>query len=173
MVSNAGFFKLGFNENSVLFVAKATSTLFAITNIILFWQIVRVTIKTYFYQVIAILLYSINSYTIASAVDGMETALYAFLVLISFLLWKKRTSNIGAYIGFVLASSLLILIRHEGALFLIPFGLALLIEKRWKILQDPIIYIWATVFFTYHIWHYLIFGELLTNPMLAKRHWPY
>ena len=173
MVINSGFFKLGFNENTVLLIAKTISTLFAITNIILFWQILRTTVKTYFYQVIAILLYSINSYTIASAVDGMETALYAFLVLTAFLLWKKRTANIGASIGFILASSLLILIRHEGALFLIPFGLALLIEKRWKILQDPIIYIWAIVFFTYHIWHYLTFGELLTNPMFAKRHWPY
>ncbi len=173
MILNALFFRIGFNENTVLFIAKILATLFAVLNIYLFWKLIRANINTPLYRIMALGLLSINSYTIASAVDGMETSLYAFLVLISYLLFKKRASGKTAYILFSILASLLILIRHEGTLFLIPFVLVTWMEKGKSITRQPFLYFWAIVFFTYHAWHYTFFGELLTNPMLAKRFWPY
>jgi hypothetical protein len=173
MLINSFFFKIGLDVNTVLFIAKSLATIFAVANITLFWKLIRENIMTPAYQVGALFLYAVNSYTVMSAVDGMETSLYALLVLLSYYLYKKRNSSSADLVRFCLASSLLILIRHEGAIFLIPFGLAILYEQRAKIFSEPCLYVWGAVFLAYHGWHYAYFGELLTNPMLAKRFWPY
>jgi hypothetical protein len=173
MIINSFFFGAGFESVTVLLISKLLATFFALANISLFWKLTKEYIKTPAYQVGALFLYTINSYTIMSAVDGMETSLYALLVLLSFFLYKRRYSTRVSAIQFWVASSLLILIRHEGAIFLLPFAIAMLSDKREKIFREPSIHIWACVFLIYHAWHYAYFGELLTNPMLAKRFWPY
>lgn len=173
MIFNAAIFKVGFGENSVLFIAKFFTTALSITNIILLWVLIRSNIKSTLFQWACLSFYAINSYTIAAAADGMETSLYASLVLLSYLLYKHKNSGKIYYALFVLISSLLILIRHEGFLFLIPFFIQLLRERGRNILIEPAIITWAAVIIVYHTWHYLYFGEYLTNPMLAKRFWPY
>ena len=173
MMINAAFFRVGYSSEAVLTIAKILSSFFAVANIVMVWKLIQARVITPIYQIGLLCLYAINSYTIASAVDGMETSLYALLVLLSFLIFKKRASTPLNQVLFCLATTLLILIRHEGPLFILPFGLVLLYEKRTKIFLEPCIYFWAAVFFSYHAWHFAFFGEWLTNPMLAKRHWPY
>lgn len=173
MIINAGLFRAGLDQVSVLTYAKSMATILSITNILLLWKLIKSIIQTTVFQVACLVLFAINSYTIAAAADGMETSLYAFLVIISFLLFKKRYAGRLNYALFGIVSSLLILIRHEGFLFLIPFFLLILRERGKNILKEPVVYTWAVIFFGYQTWHYSYFGEFLTNPMLAKRFWPY
>ena len=173
MALNALFFRLGLQENSVVTLAKIISTGFALINILLFWKLITANLRTPVYRVTALTLFAINTYTIASAIDGMETSLYAFLVLLTYFLYKRYKTNRAFYLFFTISGALLILVRHEGVLFLAPFVGEMLIRHRKDFLKEPFLYFWAFVFLTYHLWHYLFFGELLTNPMLAKRYWPY
>lgn len=173
MLLNSGYFFAGLSPSSVLLIAKTTSTVFVFINIILYWALLDQTIITPQYKLIAILLYAINGYTISAAVDGMETSLYALLVISSFFLFFQRNKKPFFHFFFCTISALLILIRHEGFLFLVPFCLAILVEKREKVFFEPAIWVWMILFTAYHVWHYSFFHELLTNPMLAKRHWPY
>jgi hypothetical protein len=39
--------------------------------------------------------------------------------------------------------------------------------------KERFIYFWGALFIAYHTWHFMFFGELLTNPMMAKGFWPY
>lgn len=173
MLINALFFWLGLREDQVLNLAKILSTSFVIVNIFLFWQLLKEKIENTGYQVIALFLFVLNARTIAAALDGMETPLYASLVLLSYFLYWRKDKSVRNYAIFSLVSSLLVLIRFEGVLFLIPFGLETICEKPKSFLKEPYLYFWTVVFITYQIWHYSYFGELLTNPMLAKGYWPY
>jgi hypothetical protein len=94
-------------------------------------------------------------------------------VLVSYIMYKKRDQSRLVYIGFTFTSSLLILIRHEGALFLIPFVIETLREKPKSFYKELFLYFLVGVFLVYHVWHFAYFGELLTNPMIAKRQPPY
>lgn len=173
MVINSIFFWLGFGEGQVLNIAKILSSLFAVINILIFSRIVTEKVKNLFYRLLILALYTINATTIASAAFGMETALYATLVLISFVLYKHRKKNLANYVIFSLIASLLILIRHEGAIFMAPFLVVTLFNNPKGFLKEPFIYYWAALFIAYHLWHFLFFGEFLTNPMMAKGYWPY
>ncbi len=173
MVLNAFFFWLGWQENNVLALAKTLSTAFALINILIFWKLIAANLRTPVYRIAALTLFALNSYSIASAIDGMETSLYALIVLLVYFSYKKHKTSRAAYIALAIFGALLVLIRHEGVLFLIPFVAEVLIRHRKDFLKEPFLYFWALAFLTYHLWHYTFFGELLTNPMLAKRHWPY
>jgi len=173
MVLNAIFFRLGLGEDSVITLAKVLSTGFALANVTFFWKLLNTDLRTPLYRLATLALFTINSYTVTSAVDGMETSLYAFLVFAAFFSHKKRVGNRIWSLSFALSGALLILIRHEGALFLVPFAAEMLIRRRWGIFREHVLYFWAFVFLAYHTWHYAFFGEVLTNPMLAKRFWPY
>lgn len=173
MFINAGFFMLGLGEKSVLLIAKAISTILGLINILLFWQLLNEKITNGFYKSAVIVLYVINLQTITAAVFGMENALYALLVMGSYLLYKRRNNSRLTYAAFTVTTSLLVLIRHEGSLFLIPFVVdALYIESK-RFWREPFLYVWAVIFLAYHSWHFSFFGELLTNPMIAKRQPPY
>ncbi|MGD8406890.1 MAG: hypothetical protein PVJ21_24740 [Anaerolineales bacterium] len=173
MIINTLFFLLGFGEDTVLSIAKILSTTLAVINITLFWWLVQEKIEQSFYKFFILILYAINLQTVASAVFGMETALYALLVLVSYLLFQNRKQSKLAYTAFTLTASLLILIRHEGPLFLIPFVVEIFRDNPKKFFQEPFLYFWGVVFSTYHFWHFAYFGEFLTNPMIAKGQLPY
>ena len=173
MIINAAFFKLGFGEKIVLTTAKYVSTILSLVNILLFWHLVQEKIVQRFYQYTILILYAINLQTVTSATFGMETALYAFLVLISYILYQNRNRSWSTYITLTVTTSLLILIRHEGLLFLIPFVIETYRNNPKRFLREPFLYFWGLVFLAYHIWHFTYFGELLTNPMIAKRQLPY
>lgn len=173
MLINAAFFYFGLGEEMVLAIAKVISTSLTFANLLLFWKMVQEKITSSFYQIVIFILYTINLQTVTSAVFGMETALYAFLVLVSYLLFRIRNRSTIAYISFSLAASLLILIRHEGFLFLIPFVIETIRTNPKNFLREPYLCFWGGTFFTYHIWHFSYFGEYLTNPMIGKGQFPY
>ena len=173
MAINALFFKLGLEQNNAVLVAKTLSTIFATLNILLFWKLIVANLRTPLHRATALVLYAINGYTISAAVDGMETPFYALIVLLAYFLYKKHQASKAWYVTFALVGALLVLIRHEGPLFLAPFAIEVLLRRRKDVFKEPFLYFWAFVFLAYHAWHYTFFGELLTNPMLAKRYWPY
>jgi len=173
MILNAGFFRLGLGPNIVVGLAKILATGIAILNIFLFWQLLNRFIQTPFYRYVALGLFALSPITLSAAVDGMETSLYCFLVLTAFMLYPKRAQSLANWLGFATASSLIILIRHEGPLFLLPFVAATLFQNPKSFFRQKFLYGWPSIFLIYHAWHFLTFGELLTNPMLAKRFWPY
>lgn len=173
MALNTFFFKLGLGESIVVLFAKIISTGCILVNILLFWKLLAANIHTPLYRATALVLYAINNYTVAAAVDGMETALYALIVLLAYFLYKKHQASRSWYVVFALVGALLILMRHEGALFLAPFAIEVLLRRRQNVFKEPFLYFWAFIFLAYHGWHYAFFGEVLTNPMLAKRYWPY
>ncbi len=173
MIIHAGFFRLGFDTGTVLILAKSLATLLALGNLFIFWQLLRRFLRAPLYQSIALAVFAFSVLTVSSATDGMETALYAFLVLAGYYSYLNRHTSRAAQIAFLVTTPLTILVRHEGPLFLLPYvGLALL-ENPKTVFRQPHFYLWGGVFLVYHSWHFLAFGELLTNPMLAKRHWPY
>lgn len=173
MIINAFFFWLGFTEDQVLQTAKSLSTLLAIVNIGILHRLAVEKIKQPIYQILILALYAVNATTVGSAVFGMETALYAALVLVSYVMYGRRERSPADYAAFSFVASLLILVRHEGALFLAPFVLVALRNGPKSFLKEPFIQYWTLVFIVYHLWHFLYFGEILTNPMMAKSQWPY
>lgn len=173
MMINALYFLAGMGEDMVITVAKVTSTILAIANILLFWRLAREKIKQPFYKYVLLVLYTINLQTVTSAVFGMETALYALLVMGSYLLFRVRSQSKIKYIGFIAVSSMLILIRHEGVLFLVPFLVEAIRTNPKQFWREPFIYSWGGVLLAYHTWHITFFGDLLTNPMIAKGQPPY
>jgi hypothetical protein len=173
MLVNAIFFSFGLRQDHVLGIAKGLSASLTLINIVLFWNLARHYIRSSVYQLMALSLYVINVRTISSAVFGMETPLYATLVMLSCQLYLNRDKSTAVGVLFALAGSLLILIRHEGILFLLPFVLDTFIRDRKGFLRTPFIYMWICIFLAYQGWHFLYFQEFLTNPMLAKGQWPY
>src|SRR5258706_3455100 len=146
MIINAAFFKLGFGEKIVLTTAKYVSTILSLVNILLFWHLVQEKIVQRFYQYTILILYAINLQTVTSATFGMETALYAFLVLISYILYQNRNRSWSTYITLTVTTSLLILILHEGLLFLIPFVIETYRNNPKRFLREPFLYFWGLVF---------------------------
>ena len=173
MFINTGFFLLGLSEQSVLVLAKCISTFLTLINILLFWRLLQENTTNGFYRFVFFILYVINLQTVTAAVFGMETALYALLVMTSYLLFRKKNDSRLAYFTFTAVASLLIIIRHEGPLFLIPFVLETIRVEPRRFWREPYLHVWAIVFLAYHAWHFAFFGEFLTNPMIAKRQPPY
>lgn len=173
MFIHAVFFRLGLNTETVLILAKGLATLLALGNLYIFWQLLLRFLHTPLYQAIALSVFVFSVLTVSSATDGMETSLYAFLVLAGFYSYLNRQTSRAAKIAFLVTTSLTILVRHEGPLFLLPYVALALLENPKTFFRQPHFYVWGLVFLLYHSWHFLTFGEILTNPMLAKRHWPY
>ena len=173
MLINTIPFRLGFDEDAALVFAKAFSTLLTFINIWIFWKLAKERIHSSFYQIIALLLFTLSIETLTAAVFGMETALYATLVMLSFIFYRRRDQSAFNYALFTAATSLLILIRQEGILFLLPFVIDNFFVRSKLFWKEPFLYTWIIIFLIYQIWHYSFFGEILTNPMIAKEQWPY
>jgi hypothetical protein len=173
MLINALWFAFGFSQDSVLTAAKLLSTALVIVNMLLCAQLAQRKLSHRFTRTIAVCSYMLCSTTLFAAVDGMETALYATLVLSIALIAEHRPTHRLYSIAFTLLGASLVLVRHEGILFLIPFAIAAF-RVNWRAaLRDPHWYLWAGAALCYHGWHYWYFGDLLTNPMHAKHYWPY
>ncbi|UCG56600.1 MAG: hypothetical protein JSU70_17265 [Phycisphaerales bacterium] len=168
MILNYCFFTLGCSAEQVLRIAKATTTSLAVVNILLFVAILRSELRDARHRLLAAALFAASMPTIVSAVDGMETALYCTLVMLAYVSYRKRQEHRAGYWAFLIASTLVILVRHEGPLFLLPFLIFEAYHLRWRIFARPHCYVWAAVFLAYHTWHYAYFGRLLTNPIVAK-----
>ena len=173
MLIQALWFMLGLSQDNVLIAAKLLSTALVIVNMLLCAQLAQRLLSSRFTRTIAVCSYMLCSTTIFAAVDGMETALYATLVLSMALIAEQRRAHRLHSIAFTMLGAILVTIRHEGILFLIPFAIAAF-RVNWRAaLRDPHWYIMAGAALCYHGWHYWYFGDLLTNPMHAKHYWPY
>jgi hypothetical protein len=173
MLIHAFWFTRGFSPDSVLVAAKLLSTALVIVNMLLCVQLAQRSLSNRSTRTIAVCGYMLSSTTIFAAVDGMETALYATLVLSMALIAEQRPTRRLHSIAFAILGALLVVIRHEGVLFLIPFAIAAF-RVNWRAaLRDPQWYVLAGAALCYHGWHYWYFGDLLTNPMHAKHYWPY
>jgi hypothetical protein len=173
MLIHALWFTLGLSQDNVLTAAKLLSTALVIVNMLLYAQLAQRLLSSRFTRTIAVCGYMLCSTTIFAAVDGMETALYATLVLSMALIAEQRPTRRLHSIAFTVLGALLVVIRHEGILFLIPFAIAAF-RVNWRAaLRDPHWYLWVGAALCYHGWHYWYFGDLLTNPMHAKHYWPY
>jgi hypothetical protein len=173
MLINTIPFRLSFDEDASLVFAKAFSALLTFINIWIFWKLSKERIHNSFYQIMALLFFTLSVETLTAAVFGMETALYATLVMLSFIFYRQRDQSAFNYALFTAATSLLILIRQEGILFLLPFVIDNFLIRSKLFWKEPFLYTWVIIFLIYQIWHYSFFGEILTNPMIAKEQWPY
>lgn len=173
MIIHSIYFLIGLSEETVLFIAKLSSTLFIVINIFILFKILIKALDNQLNRFVLLLFYTFSMTTVEAGIDGMETALYGTLVLSAYSLYSYRDKKNGKGVLFIIVTSLTILIRHEAILFLIPLFLYGLYIDKFETLKKPYYYIWVVIFLTYQIWHFNYFGELLTNTMIAKNQPPY
>lgn len=170
---NAAIYSLVKSPATLLTAAKTSSILCNLINAVLLYKLLKYCVNQNALIVIGLTTFMLSAVSIQESINGMETPLLTTFLLSSLLLYPQIKNNRLKFAGFCLTSTLIIFIRHEGALYLIPFAIAELFKHRLRIFKNKICYLWAILFFSYNIWHYNFFGTILTNPMLAKTFPPY
>ncbi len=173
MIVNFIFFKAGASENAALFLSKTLALMFNVLTAFLLYQLLKRRVKNVFIIFLGLFSFLFSSASLFESINGMETPLYAFLLLSSFASFEKMEESPKAYYIFLISSSLFILARHEAAWYLAPFLMIDLYANGAKFFKKSYPYIWLAVFTGYNFWHYDYFSEILTNPMIAKRNAPY
>ena len=157
--------KLSSNPTTLLAIAKISSLLLNLANILL----IRRWFLTWTTETCANLIAgSIGcGLMFYETINGMETPLILTLILVMLLLQPSQSR--AARICYLIAGSAFLLTRWEAAWLLVPF---VLVEKtKYRAIQSSAT--WLTVFILSNLvrWHY--FGSLLPNTIIAKRGVPY
>ena len=173
MMLNCLFFKAGAGENTALLLSKTLALFFNVLTAFLLYRLLKQRVKNIFIIFLGLFSFLFSSASLFESINGMETPLYAFLLLQSFAAFEKMRENSRMSYVFIAASSLFILVRHEAAWYLAPFLIIDLYNDGGKVFKKSYPYIWLTVFLSYNVWHYNYFSEFLTNPMIAKKNAPY
>lgn len=148
--------------------------------IIIFWLITNDMFKEKRNKLIAltlgILFFLINPYTAIHTVSGLETMLFAFLLLgVMYSAWKIFISSRSKFVWiFALSSLLLSLARPEGVL--VSFGLIISIiyisfkkDNNFNLSYYlPILVLYLIPIVIYNIFRVLFFNELFPLPFIAK-----
>jgi arabinofuranosyltransferase len=122
-------------------------------------------------------LLALNPTYTRSMVEGLETALFTFLMLASMALaWGETRRDRPAFPWSGLAAGLLMLTRPDGLLFVPLIGLWGAWRSRRRGAGWPVILRWAIGFLAiggllaggWFAWHYLYYGALLPNTYYAK-----
>ncbi|HNY13485.1 MAG TPA: glycosyltransferase family 39 protein [Candidatus Wallbacteria bacterium] len=173
MLINWTFFKCGAGESAALFLSKILAALFNAATAGLLYFLIKKKTNNEIAIFTGLFTYLFSSASLFESINGMETPLYAFFLLASYAAYESGDKHRGAYYIFIICSALVILTRHEGAWYLVPFVILEFQKNGAGALKKPHFYLWAAVFLSYNVWHYLYFDDILTNPMLAKRWTPY
>jgi hypothetical protein len=100
-------------------------------------------------------------------INGMETPLLLFLVLLMLLLLRAKGPL--ARIGYLIAGSAFLLTRWESAWLLVPFVLVDIPARR----RLTSAFTWLSVFLFSNLIRWRYFGSLLPNTIIAKHGVPY
>ncbi len=174
MALNSAGFVLHRSPDLLLLCAKAAGLLLNAVNIVLLYMLLGRALRHKAHIGLGLFVFCCAAITVIESRNGMETPLYLTIVLASYLLYQPPgTGSKGRYACFIIVSSMMVFIRHEGPLYLLPFFLWECASARRHALRRPHLWIWALLALAYHLWHYSFFGSILTNPMIAKQHAPY
>jgi hypothetical protein len=167
MIAGAGLFSTGLSPSTVLYLAKLSGLVFSLISLLLLYRLASRTLVSDACICMLLTAYTFSATMLHAVKDGMETALYGCLVLAITELYFLAGSRIRTAVMTALAC-ILVLVRWEAVLFLLPIGFSTLKTKGWRIVAWPVFYAPAVMFAAYHVWHYWYFGSTVTGPMLAK-----
>ena len=148
--------------------------------IIIFWLITNDIFKEKKNKLIAltvsILFFLINPYTAIHTVSGLETMLFAFLLLgVMYSAWKITISFSSRFVWlFALSALLLSLTRPEGVLVSLGLIISIIyisIKKNNNFSLSnylPILILYLIPIVIYNIFRVLFFNELFPLPFIAK-----
>jgi arabinofuranosyltransferase len=168
----ASFLRLGFDPSRVAIVL---GVLFSLASVCLVYVSCRVTsMSNSLVPVIAMLCLAVDGSFALWAVSGMETSMFAFLILGAVMLyvWEWRAEKPGVLSGAVLA--LASMTRPEGVLVLgivvIHQVLARLALRRRVITAGDVarVAVFLAIYLPYFLWRYYYYGFLLPNTFYAK-----
>ncbi len=173
----AGLYKLGFSLPEVIPIAGA---LLAIFNVTLLWVLFKRRGMPALQMLFPLLVLAGSGPVIMYAVSGMETQLYAFLLLLLICVLDLALSGDrrGPYVYLGVIAFLLSLTRPEGMAAFPVVALSVLWMKwreprsasgrEWRkhFLLSSLIF--GATLVAYHAWRVSYFGEWLPTPFLSK-----
>jgi len=165
-------FKLGFD---LPLVSKILGTLFSISTLVVTYQISRsITEKTPISDTIPLMLLAFSGPLALHSVNGLETAMFSFLVTASIWLYLQGLSHSRCLYYSSLFFFLAALTRHEAVLiFCITIIHYLYVQKGHSGWHKKERYFWifipSLLYFIYFLWRYNYYGYLLPNTFYAKK----
>ncbi len=168
----AFFIRLGFEPSPV---AVALGALFSVATLWLVYRFLKLTsLRHSLVPIIAVLCLALDGSFALWAVSGMETSMFAFLVLAAATsyLWEWEKEKPGFLSGALLA--LAAMTRPEGVLV---FGVAVIhqafarLALQGKLLTSADVAragVFLVLYFPYFLWRYYYYGFLLPNTFYAK-----
>jgi hypothetical protein len=164
----AGFHKLGFE---FVPIAQALGIALGLATILLTYRFSRRWHSANSpWAVLAACLLALNVSFAAWATGGLETHLFAFLILLSALLHLQELDNRQRFPWSALALSLAVLTRPDGLIFAGLAGLHRLWIHRGRITKQDILWglALAFVYLPYYAWRFWYYGYPLPNTFYAK-----
>jgi hypothetical protein len=169
--------KVGFSLPEVIPIAGA---LLAIFNVTLLWTLFKRRGMGALQMLFPLLVLAGSGPVVMYAVSGMETQLYAFLLLLMIVVLDRALSgqSLGPYIYLSLVALLLSLTRPEG-MVAFPVVAAAIVwmnrgeptgtssrQRRKNLLVASLVF--GVGLLAYHAWRVSYFGEWLPTPFLSK-----
>jgi len=168
----ASFMRLGSDPSQVAIVLGVLFSLATVCLVYVFCRVISPRDSPV--PIIAMLCLAVDGSFALWAVSGMETSMFAYLVLAAMTLyvWEWRNDKPGFLSGAVLA--LAALTRPEGVLALVVVVihqvLARLVLQRRLVTGADVarVGIFAAIYLPYFLWRYYYYGFLLPNTFYAK-----
>ena len=166
------FFKMGFN---LPLISKILGALFSISTLVVTYQISRfLTTKKPILNTIPVMLLAFSGSLALHSVNGLETAMFSFLVNASIWLYLRGLSRSRCLYCSAFFLFLAALTRHEALLiFCMTLMHYLYIKKgtlSWHKQEEYLwIFIPSLLYLVYFLWRYNYYGYLLPNTFYAKK----
>ncbi len=171
-------YKIGFGLPTV---APLVCVILGALNVVLLYVLYEHRRLPALQMLLPMLLFASSGPFLMYAVSGMETAIFAILLLASLYFVDQiiETSRMSSYVGVSVCSVLLMMTRPEGIVLFPVVAIFLLINARsrsgdsrkaafsWKrFAVASVIFIASMVI--YNVWRVSYFGEWLPTPFLSK-----
>jgi hypothetical protein len=166
------FFNFLGTENIIVFSSLLSSIFFILSGLFLYKILEKFANSKC--ALFAISFFLFNPFLFLISLNGLETSLFIFLIVITFYFYYKYLSRRDSFKNILIFSLLLALtmyVREEAFLVLCSFSIVFFLAKKFNTLAK----ILCLVFVFYSpliLWRFLTFGYILSSPSYFLIHTP-